>query len=939
MNLRFLLLVVVSLFFTLQSFGQAKIKGFVIDSTHNNILRAVSVSIFEKGKETVDKVGLTDRFGKFEITDLAMNKPYIAEFTFLGYQKAIREFVLKQNQELDLGHINMPFLENEIEAVDVIPPVRMNGDTLEFNADAFQLDSNAVVEDLLRRLPGLVVWGDGAITYNGREIPSVLVNGKPFFGGDMATAIQNIDKKAVKTVQVYDSRDKEKQIEDPEDKKYQMNLILKEGKDNILMGSIGAGGGTDRRYDGHLNLNRSTKRTQTTVAYSINNVNKNLNNIDQLLKNTTFKGIGINAEFDSDFLRTGILQQNVLGGRYQYDFLGTNEVGKENLFKASVLNRWDNSIHTNESTSQLLDAIQNQENFRTNRSRNDNTARRHEANISYNNSVSNLGKRAITVRSNMDFSQNNNESLSTTFNEYELVNNKSLNEAENSSRNVGNSASFNTTIELHGKAGRNTSVRGSGNQYSFIDQITTTLNVRAGISDNNNGRYTFSDYKNYLNEDFNRIYHRDYNEDLDSRNLHLDLKLRDPITGLVLGSRARWYASDMINIVTDFNNSLAAKNQELSHVSNYNNAEYEPYVEFGKTLKTKNLYGRMYSSLYFSSTIAGRFYKDKNKSTLDYRNLRLRYQSFLPSLRFNYNYSRQNSFYSYLSLNYNYDEEYPLLDRMKPIYDDINPAYRYYGTDKLLEKTGVHQLALNGSYTQQRQYGFSINLNSSIRRYTNGLTDSIVYAANQQEAYVAQIAKPMDVYSISFYGKKPFMISKTQTFSLQFNSGTNWGNKFQYVGAIMQEMLNNSQNVGLEFYYTVLDKYQIGWKNNLNRYERYDKLNEETSNNYTSYAWNSGITMSYALTKRWSLNTNGTLRYNVSGDFKDEVFIWNVNTTYRMLKGNNLEFKFAAYDLLRQNKGIYFSNGVTEFTTGYSNILTQYYMLSLSYFPRKFGFK
>src|SRR5690606_40094130 len=154
-------------------------------------------------------------------------------------------------------------------------------------------------------------------------------------------------------------------------------------------------------------------------------------------------------------------------------------------------NRWDNSIHTNESTSQLLDAIQNQENFRTDRSRNEDTARPQEAYQRYNNSVSNLGKRAITVRSNMDFSQNNNESLSTTFNEYELVNNKSLNEAENSSRNVGNSASFNTTIELHGKAGRNTSVRGSGNQYSFIDQITTTLNVRAGILDNNNGRYTF----------------------------------------------------------------------------------------------------------------------------------------------------------------------------------------------------------------------------------------------------------------------------------------------------------------------------------------------------------------------------------------------------------------------------------------------------------------
>ncbi|MCA5004295.1 peptidase associated domain and porin domain-containing protein [Sphingobacterium bovistauri] len=938
MNLRILYLLVVSLFITFQSHAQSKIKGFIIDSTHNNMLRSVSVSVFEKGKETVDKVGLTDRFGKFEISDLTFNKQYVAEFTYLGYQKAVREFVMKQNQELDLGHINMPFIENEIEAVDVIPPVRMNGDTLEFNADAFQLDSNAVVEDLLRRLPGLVVWGDGAITYNGREIPSVLVNGKPFFGGDMATAIQNIDKKAVKTVQVYDSRDREKQREDPDDKKYQMNLILKEGKDNILMGSVGAGGGTEKRYDGNLNLNRSTKRAQTTLAYSVNNVNKSLNSIDQLLKNTTFKGIGINADFDSDFMRTGILQQNVLGGRYQYDFLGTNEVGKDNLLKASVLNRWDNSLQMNESTSRLLDVVQGQENFRTNRSTNDNTARRHDANISYNNSVSSLGKRPITVRSILDLSQNNNESLSTTFNEYALVNNQSKNETENSSQLRGNSASFNTTIDLHGKAGRHTFYRG-GDKYSFTDQLVMTLNVRAGISDNNNAKYTIGDYKNYLNADLNRLYHRDYNEDFDSRNLQLDLKIMDQTSGVTLGTKARWNATDMINVVTDFNNAITASNQDLSHVSNFNNVEYEPYVEFGRTLKSKNLYGRMNSHFYFSSTIAGRFYKDKNESTLDYRNLGLAYQSFLPSLRLNYSYSRQNSFHSSLSLNYNYNEEYPLLDRMRPIYDDINPAYRYFGTDKLLEKTGLHQLTLNGSYNQQRQYGFTFNLNSSIRRYTNGLTDSIVYAANQQEAYVAQILKPMDMYSISFSGKKPFMISKTQTFSVQFNTGTNWGNKFQYVGTTMQEMLNNSQNIGLEFYYTVLDKYQVGWKNNLSRYERYDKLNEVSSNNYTSYSWNSGLSMSYAFTKRWSVNTNATGRYNTSGNYSDHAVIWNASTTYRMFKGNNLELKLSAYDLLRQNMGLYFNNGLTEFTTGYRNILTQYYMLSLTYFPRKFGFK
>src|SRR5690606_15261220 len=431
MNLRFLLLVVVSLFFTLQSFGQAKIKGFVIDSTHNNILRAVSVSIFEKGKETVDKVGLTDRFGKFEITDLAMNKPYIAEFTFLGYQKAIREFVLKQNQELDLGHINMPFLENEIEAVDVIPPVRMNGDTLEFNADAFQLDTNAVVEDLLRKLPGLVVWGDGAVTYNGREIPNVLVNGKPFFGNEMSIALQNIQKDAVKKIQVYDRRSQEKQREDPDDKKYEMNIVLKDGREKMYFGNAGAGVGTDDRYFGQLNFNLSTGKSQSTVAYSANNVNKSLNNIDQLLKNTTYKGVGINADFDSDFLRSGILNQHVLGARYQYDALGTNEVGKQNIFKADITTRWDKTVNTNESSTQLLDAADGQRNAREFRSGAEAHNAIRNASANYNNTVGKIGKRPISIRTTLSLNNYENENVSNTLTENYLVNNRSSNELLN----------------------------------------------------------------------------------------------------------------------------------------------------------------------------------------------------------------------------------------------------------------------------------------------------------------------------------------------------------------------------------------------------------------------------------------------------------------------------------------------------------------------------
>src|SRR5690606_17307603 len=164
----------------------------------------------------------------------------------------------------------------------VLPPVRMKGDTIEFNADAFQLDTNAVVEDLIHKLPGMIVWGDGKITYNGKEIPLVFINGKEFFGTDKAIGLQNIVKDAVKKVQVYDTRDKQSQQERPTDQQYEMNVVLKDGKEKMLFGNVTLGAGTDKRYENYLNLNYANKKTQSTLAYANNNTNKKLNNLDQL---------------------------------------------------------------------------------------------------------------------------------------------------------------------------------------------------------------------------------------------------------------------------------------------------------------------------------------------------------------------------------------------------------------------------------------------------------------------------------------------------------------------------------------------------------------------------------------------------------------------------------------------------------------------------------
>lgn len=594
-----------------------------------------------------------------------------------------------------------------------------------------------------------------------------------------------------------------------------------------------------------------------------------------------------------------------------------------------MLTRWNKNTNKNESFSQLLNTQEGEENTRSSSSKSDGDSRSQTALVDYENTVGNFLGRPIGITSALEFNHFNNTDILQSIVENSFVDNQSRNDITSENKAVQNQLSFRSNIGLYSKAGL----------YNRWNQLTYNLNVNASLEDVMNNRFRRGDYIDELNVLNNRFYNRDYEEDRNSKNMNLDFKVKDQRSGLTLGTRARWYGTEDNNLVEDLKDGVNFVNQSLSHVSNYRQSEYTPYLEYSKQLFNKNLYGRMYSGLSVSGTISGRFYRDRNISTLDYRNLDLAYNSFLPALRLSYYKSKQSSYYANYELSYNYNEEYPRLSRMRPIYDDINPAYRDYGTHRLLKKTGVHNLRFNGSYNQQRQYGYNFDFTVSYQRYLDGLTDSIVYAVGQQQAYVTQIAEPMNVFSFYFNGSKPFMLSKRETLTVRFNSSVNWGNKYQYVDDQQQEMLNNNQNIGLNFYYTVLDKYQVGWTNSLNRYERYNHIAGNHSNNYTSYGWNTGMSMAYAFTKRWSVNANATGRYNKSGDYSDQALIWNASTTYRVLKGNNLEMKFAAYDLLRQNKGLYFANGLTEFMTGYRNILTQYYMFSLTYFPRKFGLK
>jgi len=199
--------------------------------------------------------------------------------SYVGYNPAWIDVTLKQDDEqLEIGTIIVHDLKSlaDVTVTTKRPPVTVNNDTLEFNTENFKTQPNAVVEELLKKMPGVTVDNDGVVRVNGQRINRVLVNGKEFFTGDAKMATKNLPADAVDKVQVFDKKSDRAEftgIDDGNSEKA-INLKLKKDRDNALFGKLTAGAGTDGRYDAQGNLNKFKGEQQVSVLGMGNNTNR-----------------------------------------------------------------------------------------------------------------------------------------------------------------------------------------------------------------------------------------------------------------------------------------------------------------------------------------------------------------------------------------------------------------------------------------------------------------------------------------------------------------------------------------------------------------------------------------------------------------------------------------------------------------------------------------
>jgi Outer membrane protein beta-barrel family/Carboxypeptidase regulatory-like domain len=288
------------------SFSQPlTIRGKVVDSASGKDLPYATISVVSAKDSMLIAFTIADTAGHFQLTRITPGK-YMLSVSYTGYVPVWQPLPaisatphatsatspISADGVMELGTILLTDA-GSLRAARVTgkrPPVEVNNDTLEFNAENFKTQPNAVVEDMLKKMPGVTIGDDGAIKINGQTVRRALVNGKEFFTGDIKMATKNLNADAVDKIQVYDRSSDQAAFTGVDDGNSEktINIKLKKDRNFATFGKMSAGagiGGTPNagsigpfasasRFDAQANINKFSGDEQLSLLAMGNNTNR-----------------------------------------------------------------------------------------------------------------------------------------------------------------------------------------------------------------------------------------------------------------------------------------------------------------------------------------------------------------------------------------------------------------------------------------------------------------------------------------------------------------------------------------------------------------------------------------------------------------------------------------------------------------------------------------
>ena len=900
-------LMAVCLTVTMAMAQSGNISGKITDSASKKSLPLTTITIFKAKDTTIITYRLSSNGGEFAIPGLPFDVPLRLMATYSGFEAFRKDFYLTSAQPtINFGAIKMRGTSKQLDEVIVYaerPPVVIKEDTIEFNASAFKTLPTALLEDLLKKLPGIQVDENGDITVNGQKVNRILVDGKRFFGDDPKMATKNLPSNMVDKVQVMDDKDEIAQNNDGDMSKIGkvINLTLKKNFKKSLFGKLFAGGGTDERYEAGGIINAFRDTLQMSVMAFRNNVNRTGFNIQDIV---SLGGFNRASQITSMSISNGAFSINNIsfGGGNNGITTSTGAGLNLNHSPTKSLNIYaqyfyggTNNIDFNQQNTQRFfgDTIL----FGQNAVKSNGTTNSHTVNAGGNwrDSLTN-----ITFSGGFVYTMNQ----INAFSEGSFQNSKlgSVSNSTGNSNTSGTSDAYNYNISLsHRFAGKKARVISFNHNLSYtknpVDNINESINnyffpststlvvqqLRATSSPNTSANFGMN-----------------YSDALTAK---LTLRINQRIEYLNQEQLVGIYAKHAATGFYDSLNTLVSNDLRREQVR-WNN-------QFSFGYKIKKVQLNLGASLY-EQWISNQYTKGSS-SQLHYSNL---------LINTGFNWKRVN-------VNLSTNATAPAINYLNPVTDNSNPFYIVNGNPNLRQSRST-SLNMNGTiFNVKKNLSYSFNLNAGVEN------DAVIQSLVVNSTGV-QVSTPINVNDVQRLNtrvgiNKQFKKNPKFIFSADFSLIGQYNSMPMMFNNILSRTNNYLILPNARFTFNWHDVVEFNPTANVTFRQNTYSSPQFASTNYTTHYLSGEFIVRRP--KKFVWETNLAYRYinNLAPGLPKTYIYWNAALTFLMFKEDKGQVKLAVYDILNSNSNSSRLVSGNLITDSRSMVLQRYFMLTYSY--------
>lgn len=898
------LLMLLMIPFSPMAFAQqsgVNVTGSVVEQGSDTPIEQATVRLLNVKDSAMVRGVVSARNGSFTLKNVKKGS-YLLHITFIGYDPLYQPLqITGKKNPVNVGKLELSDGAIELGEAVVIgkaPEVTVRNDTVEYNADSYKVTEGSVLEDLLKKMPGVEVDSEGKITVNGKEVKKVMVDGKEFFSDDPKVASKNLPAKMIDKLQVLDKKSDMAQMTgfDDGEEETVINLTVKPGMKQGWFGNAYGGYGSKDRYEGNAMVNRFVNNDQITFMGGANNTN-NMGFSD--LASTMFSGMGGGGGRRGGFgAGSGITSSGNAGLNFSKEF----KPDKLTLGGNTRYSHSDNDARSKSDRQNILpgDSSSYDNSEAMSRTKSDNFG----VDFRLEWKPDTMTQLIFRPSFSLSHSMNDNFSDATTLdNERDTVNtNKSNNYSESNGYNLNASIDFSRKLNNKGRvfsatlSGGNSDSYSDGMNRSDIVYFNQTDALKNSIIDQRS---------RYDNKGFNYRAYVSWVEPIGHNNF---IQATYSISQRKQEALKNVYNQDADGIynVLDSAYSQSYRNNFISQRASLSFKSQR--AKFNYTI------GLNLDPSYSSSE---NFVGDTTLSKITRKVVNLS-----PMAQFNYMFDKRTN----LRIMYNGRTSQPSMTQLQPVADISDPTNITIGNPDLNPRYTNNVFIRFQQFTPEKQRAFMIMANGSYI-----INDIVSYTSYNQETGV----KTTTYKNVNgnYSGNVRMMLNtplKNKKFSINSMTMASFANSNGYIN----EEKNTNRNLilsergGIDFRSSYLD---LGVNGNIRYNATSNSLQKENNQNTFNYGAGGYTTIYLPLDFKIESDVNWSTNSGYGDGFKQNEVLWNASASKSFLKNNQGTLRFKIYDILQQRSNISRSVTASYIQDSEYNTLGSYFMVHFIY--------